>query len=124
MVTKDKKEFYEPKSNFVKTVIKSSSFSNKDDRKKVNDLLVLERFVSEGAKDFQSSIYKKSLERIYSNEYKEIIKELKPEEYKKIQEEEARQRIERKKSDIEYQKENAERENRYKEWWLRKGGNE
>ncbi|WP_088819526.1 hypothetical protein [Candidatus Mancarchaeum acidiphilum] len=124
METKDKKEFYEPKSNFVKMVIKESSLSNNSDRKKAEDLLLLERFVSEGPNSFQSALYKKALENSYSNEYNEILKELKPEEYKRIQEEKAMQRIENEESKKAYQKEKSEKEKRYKEWWLRQGGNE
>jgi DNA-binding transcriptional ArsR family regulator len=84
MESKEKGRYEGIKSEFVKKKLAESSWSNKQDRKYIDELMTVERAITVGPKDFASSIFYKTLERKYKNEYKSILRELDPERYNKL----------------------------------------
>ena len=70
----------DPKSNFLKNLIKGKSFSNEDDRKLIEDIVFLEKLISADGKIGSAAGWKANwLIEKHGFEYGELLLELKPE---------------------------------------------
>lgn len=112
----------EIKSQFIKNIIKGQSFDNIELRQYVDDLLRLERSITEGIGGWSEAILVHNLKDRYRKEYEEILKELSPEKYEgytKHEEEIINRQEKRRKGLEERERKKLEEE---KKMWISVGG--
>lgn len=117
-------QYREVESQFVKELIKGTSWKNEPRRQYIDNLIKLEKFILEGPKDFGSGMYYGALKQKYRSEWETLYKELKPEQYKRLKKKE---RLEKETSQKELQKLRKElrvQEEHLKREWLKIGGTE
>lgn len=116
----DEADYSRAKSTLIKNLIKKTKFEN---RKKIDDLLILEKFILDGgAHSYNSGMLLGQLKKEYPNEYIEMFQELKPEELRRVQEEERKKKEEREKQERLWKEKKAQLEREKKEDWQRAGG--
>jgi len=116
--------YKEAKSQFIKKLIKGTSWRNKARIRYIDDLITLEKFILEGPKGFASGMLYGALQEKYKREWEIIYKELKPEQFKRLMEEERLKEEEFQKKMEQLRKELKEREERLKREWHEMGGTE
>jgi|SRR5208337_5394014 len=84
------------KSNFVKDLIRASSFSDVEQRAYIDELLRLERFILKGVHGYAAGMLYDQLKHRYPQEWSKIYEELKPDEFRETRRKEEREKEERK----------------------------
>ncbi|MCL5101758.1 MAG: hypothetical protein M1544_00145 [Candidatus Marsarchaeota archaeon] len=110
------------KSQYIRDKIKESSWSR--DRKYVDDLILLERYIAEGPKGFADALHYSSIKQTYRKEYAELMKEFKPEEFERQLAKEKKSIEESERQSALLRKEIEERERQLHNEWLEMGGRE
>ena len=72
------------KSQFIRKLIKNTSWRDKRSRVYIDNLILLERFIMNGPKSILEAMYYNVLKNKYREEWEIIYIELKPEEYEKM----------------------------------------
>ncbi|MGD0318640.1 MAG: hypothetical protein ABSB56_02950 [Nitrososphaerales archaeon] len=73
-----------PKSTFLRGLIRNASFSNSRHRRRVYDLLRLEKHVTDGYQGWADAVHYGFLKNQYRYEWERICEELKPKEWSEL----------------------------------------
>jgi flagellar biosynthesis GTPase FlhF len=114
--------YKEVKSEFIKNLIRQTSYRDVRGRKYIDELITLERFIVDGVHSWGSALHYRNLKEKYRREWEAIYKELKPEEFKQIIERKEREAEERRREIEEMRRQELEEEMRKKKEWLEMGG--
>ncbi len=113
---------HEVKSKFVRNLIRGRRFSDRRQRKYIEDLILLERFIASGIHGMWAGQVYNTLKTKYRKEWEAVYKELKPKEFvKELARERQEERWRKSEAAKEKKKEGKERE-AWKRHWLRFGG--
>jgi len=116
--------YREVKSEFIKSLIKGTSWNNKGRRKYINELIALERCILDGPRGFASAMRYHSLKRKYRKEWEAIYRELKPEEFERLMQREREEERKRRQEEERRRRKEQEKMERLKREWLEMGGGE
>ena len=114
--------YKEVKSEFIRNLIRQTSFRNLREREYIDELIALERFIVDGAESYASALRYHYLKRRYRKEWEAIYKELKPEEFRRIIEREKKEEEESRRRAEEEKRRKLEEELKKKDEWLAIGG--
>jgi len=112
-------KYTEAKSNFVKEKIKNSSWKDRD---YIEDLMFIEKSITEGIGGWAGNMKLHGLKSRYKKEYHKIFEELDPKGYKKYLKEKTKEEEQEKKEMKEFEKQEKEEEEEEKEDWVKAGG--
>ena len=107
------------KSNFVKEVIKNTSWNK---RQYIERLLDIEKFATTGYCSTGAGYIRMSLKSKYPKEWEAIWLELNPEEYKSTLDYEKKEKERTRKENLQFKKEESLELKRDKEAWKKMGG--
>ncbi len=110
------------KSNFVKDLIRASSFSDDEQRAYIDELLTLERFILDGVSGYASGMHFLQLKDRYGLEWLRIYEELKPDELKEMRRKEEQEKEERKHEEAVRKEEERRWEECSRQEWISLGG--
>ncbi len=110
------------KSNLVKDLIRSSSFSSARQRAYIDELLRLEEFILEGVHGFASGMHYNHLKYRHPQEWSRIYEELKPDQFREICKREELEEAERKHEEEVRKADEKRWEERARQEWISLGG--
>ncbi|RLI76676.1 hypothetical protein DRP05_12480 [Archaeoglobales archaeon] len=114
--------YREVKSEFIKSLIRNTSWRDEERRKYIDELILLERYILEGVKGYASALHYGSLKQRYREEWEKIYSELKPEEFEELMKREEEERKRKKLEDDLRRAEEIKEMERRKREWLEMGG--